>query len=160
MIDEPEITPEDTKPRQPVSLDERLRAEEPPVTDDDTSPSRRVALEQQLRADEPAIHADDTSPTRVRPAGSPWTQRLMTVVMLLGALTLSALAALVWLGGDDGGVPVPVAQVSTQTAAPRPTTTPAAVAGVPVTVAGPIYPTAAADEIAAALLTPVPPSCR
>ncbi len=157
MIDEPEITPEDTKPRQPVSLDERLRAEEPPVTDDDTSPSRRVALEQQLRADEPAIHADDTSPTRVRPTASPWTQRLMTVVMLLGALTLSALAALVWLGGDDGGVPEsPVAQVSTQTAAPRPTTTPAAVAGVPVTVAGPIYPTAAADEIAAALLTPVP----
>ncbi|MEW6580299.1 MAG: LysM peptidoglycan-binding domain-containing M23 family metallopeptidase [Chloroflexota bacterium] len=175
MIDEPEITPEDTKPRQPISLDERLRAEEPPITDDDTSPSRRMSLEQQLHADEPAIRADDTSPTRAttslltdprRPADSPWTQRIMTVVMLLGALALSVFAALVWLSGEDAGVPEApavqdtsqdgIAQVPTQTAAPRPTTTPAAVAGVPGTVAGPIYPTAAADEIAAALLTPVP----
>lgn len=166
MIEEPEITPEDTKPRHPLSLDERLRAEEPPITDDDTSPSRRIALEQQLRADEPPLSADDTSPTRARPADSPWTQRLMTAVMLLGALTLSALAALVWLGGDDGGVPEAplvqgtpqdgIAQTPTQTAAPRSTVTPAPVAGVPTTIAGPLYPTAAADEIAAALLTPVP----
>ncbi len=175
MIDEPEITPENTKPRQPISLDERLRAEEPPITDDDTSPSRRMSLEQQLRADEPAIRADDTSPTRAttsrltdprRPADSPWTQRIMTVVMLLGALALSVFAALVWLSGEDAGVPeAPVvqdtpqdgiAQVPTQTPTPRPSTTPAAVAGVPTTIAGPLYPTAAADEIAAALLTPVP----
>lgn len=164
MIEEPEIAPEDTKPRQPISLDERLRAEEPPITDDDTNPSRRIALEQQLRADEPPVSADDTSPARVRPAGSLWTQRLMTAVMLLGALTLSALAALVWLGEDDEGAPEAplvestaqdgIAQVPTPT--PRPTTTSAAVVGVPTAIAGPLYPTAAADEIAAALLTPVP----
>ncbi|MBP8974604.1 MAG: M23 family metallopeptidase [Anaerolineae bacterium] len=166
MIEEPEITPEDTKPRQPLSLEERLRAEEPPITDDDTSPSRRVSLEQPLRADEPPVSADDTSPTRARLAGSPWMQRLMTVVMLLGALTLSALAALVWLGGDDEGAPeAPLAQGTaqdsialgpSQTPTPHPTTTPAAVAGVPAPLAGLLYPTAAADEIAAALLTPVP----
>ncbi|MEP0763896.1 MAG: peptidoglycan DD-metalloendopeptidase family protein, partial [Chloroflexota bacterium] len=72
----------------------------------------------------------------------------------------------VWLGGDDGGVPEAplvqgtpqdgIAQTPTQTVAPRSTVTPAPVAGVPTTIAGPLYPTAAADEIAAALLTPVP----
>ncbi|MEB2289146.1 MAG: M23 family metallopeptidase [Anaerolineae bacterium] len=158
MIEEPEITPEDTKPRQPVSLDERLRAEEPPITDDDTNPSRRIALEQQIRADEPPLSADDTSPRRVRPAGPSWAQRLMSGVMLIGALILLALAALVWLGGDDEGAPeAPVVESTPQDAiAQVPSQTPAAVAGEPAVSTGPLYPTAAADEVAAALLTPVP----
>ncbi len=171
MIDEPEITPEDTNPHRSLSLDERLQAEEPPIADDDTSPSRRVPLDQHLRADEPPVSADDTSPTQAalladdwpprRPAESTWMQRLTRAVLLVGSLALTVLAALVWLSGEEEGTPdVPIvqgplqydiAQIPTQTLLP-----PTSVEDMPAIPAGPLFPTAAADEIAAALLTPIP----
>jgi murein DD-endopeptidase MepM/ murein hydrolase activator NlpD len=172
MIDEPEITPEDTNPHRPLSLDERLQAEEPPITDDDTSPSRRVPLDQHLRADEPPVGADDTSPTRAAlladdwpprpPAEATWMQRLTRAAMLVGALALTALATLVWLSGENAGTPdAPLIQRTPQDGiaqVPTPTTPPplTPVVDGPALPAGPLFPTAAADEIAAALLTPVP----
>ncbi len=154
MSDESHLTPE---PGQPLSLEDRLRAEEPPVHDDDTSPSRRLAA--RLRAEEPPISADDTAPSRAvaRPA-SERTWGVLGVVMVLGALTMAIVAALIWLRDEEAPVvppspqPTAIAQVSTPTAPPTsaPTSVPEPVEG------GPLFPTAAADEIAAALLTPVP----
>jgi murein DD-endopeptidase MepM/ murein hydrolase activator NlpD len=146
MIDEPEISLEDTNPHEPVNLDERLRNEEPPVSDEDTSPSRIVRQE----------------PRRSR------AQQIIGALMLLGALGLTMAATVLWLTGGDDTTPVeptgqPIAQVAgptaTDTTAPTlipdapeaDATVPAAQAAAPH-----IFPTAAADEIAAALLTPAP----
>lgn len=157
MIDEPEINPDDTAPRQPVSLEDRLRAEEPPISAEDTSPSRR--LEARLRAEEPPVSADDTAPSRAlggRASGRAWG--LLSAIMVLGALIMMALAALIWLSSEDTSPqPAPerstaVVQLSTQTPTqPSPPAPPIA-----DLAPGPLFPTAAADEIAAALLTPVP----
>jgi murein DD-endopeptidase MepM/ murein hydrolase activator NlpD len=182
MIEEPEITPEDTNPRKAFSLEDRLRSEEPPLAADDTSPSRSVKVHEALRAEEPPILLEDTSPSIVnrQALSEHWPpqqhdsaggfQRMLALAMLLGAVILSALAGYLWMSGekDDsedqtGGS---VAQVATQitdstpqpptvpaTSAPRATPAEQAVVAVPTLNS---QPTAAADEIAAALLTPAP----
>ncbi len=154
MNDEPHITPE---PGQPLSLEDRLRAEEPPVLDEDTSPSRRLAA--RLQAEEPPFSADDTAPSRaVTRRGAERSWGVLSVVMVLGALTMVVVAVLIWLNEEESPVVLPspqptaIAQVFTPTVSPTSSPTSA-----PETVEeGPLFPTAAADEIAAALLTPVP----
>jgi murein DD-endopeptidase MepM/ murein hydrolase activator NlpD len=154
MNDEPHITPE---PGQPLSLEDRLRAEEPPVLDEDTSPSRRLAA--RLQAEEPPFSADDTAPSRaVTRRGAERSWGVLSVVMVLGALTMVVVAVLIWLNEKESPVVLPppqptaIAQVFTPTVSPTSSPTSA-----PETVEeGPLFPTAAADEIAAALLTPVP----
>ncbi len=151
MIDEPEISLEDTNPHEPVSLDERLRNEEPPTSIDDTSPSM-------------IIRQDEThGPRRGR------LQQLVGALMLLGALALTLGATIIWLSSGDSDAPAqaPTEQSAGQELAPTvtvrvpPTAAPdeAEAEEVPpaAQVAAPrVFPTAAADEIAAALLTPVP----
>ncbi len=148
MIDEPETTLEDTNPRKPVNLEERLRQEEPPLADDDTSPSRRVSLQEKPRRG----------------------QRFLALLILVGALGMTLAATYIWMASDKSGSseesqPVVAIQpsptfsvnVAVDTAAE---TEEAVVAQAPladpVDNNGSIFPTAAADEIAVALLTPAP----
>lgn len=175
MIDEPEIAPDDTDPLPPTSLDDRLRAEEPPIDAGDTSPSQAVRTHAILRAEEPPVSEEDTSPSRAarlladewpprERARPPRVQRVLAPLMLLGAALLTALAAYVWMAGDSSDEPagrpaptasqsVAVAQAGAATHTPAPLTPTAATQSAP-TAALPGFPTAAADEIAAALLTP------
>jgi murein DD-endopeptidase MepM/ murein hydrolase activator NlpD len=156
-----------------ISLEDRLRAEEPPVELDDTSPSKVLRTEMLLRAEEPPISADDTSPSVIsRPPGQKQGgsgfQRVIGLGMLVGAVILTALATYVWMSSEDSTPSAPEQPVAQNTpgelVAPANTATP-----VPIQVpqqpgeiaAQPtgmvfVFPTAAADEIAAALLTPVP----
>lgn len=181
MIEEPEITPEDTSPRKAISLENRLAAEEPPITADDTSPRKAVSLEDRLRAEEPPIVLEDTSPSLVtrqalsdhwppQPNSQGGFQRVLALVILLGAVILSALAGYLWMSGEDTDdqtgssaaqaatqIPDTTSQPPTLTATSAPRATPAAqvtaVAAIPTTSG---LATAAADVIAEALLTPAP----
>ena len=158
-----------------TSLDERLRAEEPPIEQEDTSPSKVLHTEMLLRADEPPISADDTNPSLIArpnaPRQSGGGQRMVGFLMLVSAVLLTSLATYVWLSSeDDTNTPTPqptaqntLASTPVEAVALVPTTTP-----VPTQVSQPpaedqptemtfAFPTAAADEIAAALLTPVAP---
>ncbi|MBN1679725.1 MAG: peptidoglycan DD-metalloendopeptidase family protein [Anaerolineae bacterium] len=181
--DEPPASDEDTNPHRVSALEEQLRREEPPVADEDTNPHRVSALDEQLRRDEPPIAADDTSPSRAfRPS---WAddlsqaatsragrgQRVLALMMLAAALALTLAATWLWLDAEENSEPpplqgsasnAPVAAASTPSptktavpSSPKPAddqTVPVAAARIdPVT-----YPTAAADEIAVALLTPAP----
>jgi murein DD-endopeptidase MepM/ murein hydrolase activator NlpD len=168
---------------EPDTLDDRLRAEEPPVSSEDTSPSQAIRPEERLRAEEPAIVPEDTHPSlAVHPfltddwppsddGGSAPLQRIVAVAMLLGAVLLTAAAAYVWMLDEEGGsAGERVAQeVSHTTASAGAASTPTATATRPPTQASPQaeaafattptplpFSTAAADEIAAALLTPAP----
>lgn len=184
MIDEPEITPEDTHPKKPISLEDKLRAEEPPIAADDTNPSRSVKVHDILRAEEPPLSLEDTSPSLVTRQWSAdqWPpkkgcasgfQRLMAALILLGAVLLTSLAGYLWMSGDKNNSKDPagtnVAQNTTGSTAPAvlpptltPTTVQRATQNQPsaVTADPTIQPlglaTAAADEIAVALLTPAP----
>lgn len=161
MINEPEITPDDTTPRQPVSLEDRLRAEEPPLHEEDTSPSRR--LEARLRAEEPPQSADDTAPSRaINRRDSSRARGVLGAVMLVGALALTAMAMLIWQSENNTSAPLPPEQrpAIAQLPSPTPPSTLAAspIPAQPIEETGPLFSTAAADEIAAALLTPVPTS--
>lgn len=152
MIDEPEIAPDDTNPHKPVSLEERLRREEPPLNSDDTSPSivSRAAL---------------SGPAR--PASNRG-QRLLGALMLVASLALTLGATILWMTGSDEGGPAPrdPNEGAPPLTSPPATSTAQAVAqesddvatptDPPPTAAPRVFPTAAADEIAAALLTPVP----
>jgi murein DD-endopeptidase MepM/ murein hydrolase activator NlpD len=169
MIPEPDISPDDTNPHKPVGLEERLRREEPPINKGDTSPSRPLSLEEHLRQQEPPISSDDTSPSILarqplptRSAGR--SQRFIAVFMLLAAFGLTAVAALIWLDSEDensvpeqpvivaenpGDVTLPAAETNTAPTATQMAEVESAAPDTPV-----IFPTAAADEIAVALLTP------
>lgn len=178
MAEEPNLAGE------PTSLDERLRREEPPISDEDTYPSQSMApLDERLRREEPPISDEDTNPspaTRAWQAGglrptSRRAQRLSALIMLLGALILTAAAGYIWLAasGDDdektdspGVVQAPIGTL-TGTPADAPTSAPTALPDQPTATGArpaiqstpdaiPVFPTAAVDEIAAALLTPAP----
>lgn len=150
MIDEPEISLEDTNPHEPVTLDERLKNEEPPTSGDDTSPSLAVR------------------PDRPQGAGRSRVQQIAGALMLLGALALTLGATVIWLTSDDSDTPAATDQPAAQAFAPTatvyvpptaiPDKTEAASPAAQAAQAAPprLFPTAAADEIAAALLTPVP----
>jgi LysM repeat protein len=184
MTDEPEITPENTNPDRPITLEDQLRAEEPPINDEDTSPSQAVHLEERLRAEEPPVLSEDTHPSlAVHPIlGDDWPpqgssgpallQRVVAVAMLVGAVLLTAAAAYVWMQDEDSGTTAPggrdaqdtstmtavgAGAASTTTTAALPTQSAAqaeiAFASTPTPLP---FSTAAADEIAAALLTPAP----
>ncbi len=162
-----------------TSLEDRLRAEEPPIEQEDTSPSKAMRTEMLLRADEPPISTDDTSPSLIarpnyRKQNRAGGQRMIGFLMLVGAVLLTSLATYVWLSsGDDTNSPEPeqpivqngpentpvdaVAGVPTNTATPVPTEAQQQPAEMQPTAMYFVFPTAAADEIAAALLTPVPP---
>ena len=90
------------------------------------------------------------------------TERILAATMLLGALVLTAAATLIWLSGDDGDnkKPAPIATDAISAASTAtPTTEVRETENAPVVepAAQPtILPTAAADEIAVALLTPAP----
>ncbi len=177
-IDEPPVSDDDTAPNAAVSTDDRLRAEEPPTSPDDTNPHAGTRLEDRLRDEEPPVSVEDTSPSlasqEMRPvaagAGPNGVQRLLALAMLAGALVLTAAAAIIWLSdGGDGNAPAPDANADlageSATGTPRnspaqasPTPLPTAEEREPAAIpsAAPLFPTAAADEIAAALLTPAP----
>ncbi|MBI5961632.1 MAG: LysM peptidoglycan-binding domain-containing protein, partial [Chloroflexi bacterium] len=179
MIEEPEITPDDTHPTKPVSVDDKLRAEEPPVELEDTSPSRPISVHQRLSAEEPPIIVDDTSPSLVsrqflteewppKPARSAGGQRALAFLMLIGAVVLTSLAGYIWMSAEEDTTgdqaDSSIAQNPTLTATARPTlaasATPRPTEAPPQTAApsdsASVFPTAAADEIAVALLNPVP----
>lgn len=163
MIPEPDISLDDTNPRKPVSLDEHLRREEPPVKDSDTSPSRPISLEEHLRREEPPISSDDTSPSILTrqplPSSRRRGQRFLALFILLMVLSLAVTAALLWIDSEDDDStpeePVIVAEESGEETLPAiepsltPTTEIIQEPEMPL-----IFPTAAADEIAVALLTP------
>jgi len=179
MHDEPEITLDDTSPRRAIRLDE------PPISDEDTSPHQSLSLEDQLRREEPPVTEGDTSPSlltrtqiddlkprRRKRAGR--RQRFLAAMMLLGALVMTSGAALVWLDASEesrnarteqnlvGSAGMfesdnlfeaagenPAAETEEAAAAvaqnnPAPSPTPVS------------FPTAAADEVAVALMNPVP----
>jgi murein DD-endopeptidase MepM/ murein hydrolase activator NlpD len=174
MADESQRTPEE----ESTSLEDRLRAEEPPVEAEDTSPSKVLRTEALLRVDEPPIRADDTSPSLVsRPDSRPpkqragGRQRIVGLMMLFGAVLLTALATYVWLDAEDADSPGTPEESIAQDVPDQPLNEPANIA--PTSTPSPeppqggtpaeqptamyfVFPTAAADEIAAALLTPVP----
>jgi murein DD-endopeptidase MepM/ murein hydrolase activator NlpD len=156
MIDEPERTLEDTNPNRPTLLDARLVAEEPPFSDGDTHPS---LMTRQVFA---------------QPGGAGRMLQAVAVMLITGALILVGLAAYVWVDvGESDAEETPadaeadIAQIfpdqpNTVRQAEAGTPTPATVLSPPATQAPPpftggdgMYPTAAADEIAAALLTPI-----
>ena len=182
MLDEPEITQDDTNPNQPITLDERLRREEPPVNGSDTNPSQVLSLEERLRREEPPVVDQDTSPSLIarerlrgdRPPRGGNTQRVTALALLVGAALLTVLALVIWFNADDG-TPTPddepgiIAQAATSTPTPtgdgqQPAVSedaaplePTAVAMADVPDDAPLaFPTAAVDEIAVALLTPAP----
>ncbi|MCD4685403.1 MAG: peptidoglycan DD-metalloendopeptidase family protein [Anaerolineae bacterium] len=179
MIDEPKRTLDDTNPRKPADLDARLRADEPPLSADDTNPNQPTVLDARLVAEEPPIADGDTHPSLMtrqvfaQPGGSGRMLQAVAVLLLAGALILVGLAAYVWLDvGESDAEETPVDanvemvqiapdQPDTVRQADAATSTPALVLSPPATQVPPlftgadsVYPTAAADEIAAALLTP------
>jgi len=166
--------------RQAADLAARLRAEEPAPHLEDTSPRAPVAARW---PDEPPRAADDTNPNlRVPPSllseewpprprrehGGSWMQRAVALAMMASAVLLAAAAALIWLDGRDADAPAPDRDQAVSEASPFPTPTaplpstdaPTAIPAAPAALAQratpPVLPTAAADEVAAALLTPVP----
>lgn len=162
--EEPPLADGDTQPRPAVRVPERLLAEEPPVSDEDTSPSQ---------PSRPALPIPPARPPAPRGPG-----RVLWITVALAAILLIAIgvgiivnAALSEPGPPAApteaaaaitptGTNAPLAVREEATAAPTlaASATPAAVAQAEVetgTGTGPlILPTAAADEIAAALLTP------
>jgi LysM repeat protein len=178
--EEPPISADDTSPSKRIALDEQLRQDEPPVSDEDTTPRPALSLEDKLRQEEPPISADDTSPSSFTQAGlairTGSSQRALGIVMLLGAALLTLIAAVIWLdSGDDTGsaalsgaavsdpqegqpaaAGAPEAEAPPAQSAPAEDTTASQPETVTVALAAPlILPTAAADEIASALLVPV-----
>ena len=165
----------DTNPT--LNIDERLRREEPPISDDDTNPSRSINVNEMLAAEEspvsvwlaanePPLNTQDTSPsptqTRTRSRGG------AALVVLVLALSLTTIASLVWwLSGDDDPAPDTAPLIVAQQTQPPASETPGELPSVrqqqPVTVAQthqtpvtPVaFPTAALDEIAAALQAPI-----
>jgi murein DD-endopeptidase MepM/ murein hydrolase activator NlpD len=166
---------------EPDTLEDQLRAEEPPITDEDTNPSHAVHLEDQLRAEEPPVISEDTHPSLAAhpflsdnwpPQGSggfALVQRVVAVAMLVSAVVLTAAAAYVWMRDEDsgptdttGGRNAPDTGMTAAVAGAA--STPTETAALPtqgssqaqVALAATPISTAAADEIAAALLTPAP----
>jgi LysM repeat protein len=173
MAEEYRHTPEEAY----THLEEWLQADEPPIEAEDTSPSRAMGTEALLRTEEPPISADDTNPSLItrqqlsgdwppNKSGGGWP-RLIGLAMLFGAVILTALATYVWM--DSESTPAApeerIAQnvsentpgLVSPTATPAPTQAPPLPSeGVEQPASAPVvFPTAAADEIAAALLTPV-----
>lgn len=182
MADEPERTLDDTNPNRAINLDDRLRAEEPPVSADDTNPNRRTSVHEWLAANEPPIADSDTHPSQIvrQMLADEWPPRprsgrvmqAFAALLLVGAFILVLLAAYIVMDvgesnasetPDDGliaeGIPDHDGDTTRQDATtPTPATTPLPpVTDVPppFTGADSVFPTAAADEIAAALRTPV-----
>ncbi len=177
-MSEPENTHDETNSKHSAGLERRLQAEEPPINDDDTSPSRRAAVHQRLAAEEPPVRAGDTHPSQiVRPPrvhdrpprrGAGRLLQAIAVLLLTGAFVLVALAAYVWVDvgqSDASETPDDVAEmegIPERDESPlreQATSTPPPPAGMtlpppPFNGIDAIFPTAAADEIAAALLTP------
>lgn len=178
MTDNLPIMPDDGVP--PQSLEERLRDEEPPIVAEDTNPSRTF---KRLAAEEPPVVDEDTSPSLVtrRLLSDEWPPRapaprqappLLAVLLLAGAAVLTMIAALLWLESSDNSTPQadddqPMQEVSTNPTAsatpaasrtPLPTgePQPAPIENPAVHTTAVAFPTAAADEIASALLTPAP----
>jgi murein DD-endopeptidase MepM/ murein hydrolase activator NlpD len=176
MAEESQHTPEEAY----THLEEWLRTDEPPVEAEDTNPSQALRTEALLRAEEPPSSADDTNPSLItrQPLSGDWPpdktsgglQRVVGPVILFGAVILTALATYIWMDSEDTpdspavpeervaqNVPETAPGVVSHTVTPAPTQTPPPPRdmvdqpeGLPV-----VFPTAAADEIAAALLTPV-----
>jgi LysM repeat protein len=162
--EEPPVSAEDTSPRRAITIEERLRDEEPPVLPEDTHPS--LVTHTFLSDDWPP--RDDTGPSPL--------QRLVAVAMLMGAVLLTAAAAYVWMQDEEGGSSpdssgeqVPQDVSNTAAANTAASSLPTATADLPPTrsssqaavalasTSTPLpFSTAAADEIAAALLTPAP----
>ena len=154
MIDEPNITPDDTNPSRVI------RVEEPPIQEGDTSPSRRVS---------PPVYAKPQPPV--------WGLRILTGGIAIAIVIALGIFGIVIMNGngDDSPAPAPTGQptLSAQESAHRATTTPGnmpatteadreSASGGDTVATGDqdstpdIRATAAADEIAAALLTPAP----
>lgn len=143
--------------------------EEPKISADDTNPSRAV------RITEPPIYEGDTNPSQAirrteppRSRGPRWGLRLAGMLVLLitvGALGVAGLS-LLDTGGDQPDAPAATlpptlpAHESARQDTPAPTDDPDAerttvsIDAAPVEAA--LRPTAAADEIAVALMTPAP----
>jgi murein DD-endopeptidase MepM/ murein hydrolase activator NlpD len=180
MSEEPERALDDTNPKKPVSLEDYLRAEEPPISADDTSPRHAQSVEDRLRAEEPPVSVDDTSPSLIErhllsddwpprePRSGGRATRVLGIVLLFGAVMVTALAAYIWMDAEDANAPERIADLPqntptdiaaaspTQTAAPTPLQSPVQASAPAGPEAMPrVFPTAAADEIAVALLTPV-----
>ena len=171
---------------KPDTLEDQLRGEEPPINDEDTNPSHAVHLEELLRAEEPPVIAEDTHPSLAAhpflsddwpPQGgatSALLQRVVAVAMLVGAVLLTAAAAYIWIRDEDSGPTDTTGgrdaqDTSTMTAADAgAASTPTRIAALPTKGSSQVqvalaatpsplpFSTAAADEIAAALLTPAP----
>lgn len=174
--EEPPVDADDTTPTRSLN-----RIDEPPPSEEDTAPHAAISLDERLQQDEPPVAAGDTSPSLVsqemrlvegNAGGSPPTrfQRALAAAMLAGAVLLTAAAALIWLDGEDAAPQGPSADLSPESSSPLATDSPEqsasslaqasptphsqAPATGPTAVA--LFPTAAAEEIAAALLTPAP----
>lgn len=180
MAEKPETTLNETNSRQPATLEEQLRRDEPPVSDDDTAPHEAISLDERLRREEPPLSDEDTSPSLMTrqllggdlsrlAGGRPRRgQRILAGLILLAAVGLTGLAGFIWLDTADESTltRAPVEQAAnsaTNTPRPtrRPTNTPAAAGPVAAVETATLHdplglPTAAADEIAVALLTPAP----
>jgi murein DD-endopeptidase MepM/ murein hydrolase activator NlpD len=178
--EEPPISADDTSPSKRIALAEQLQQDEPPVSDEDTTPRPALSLEDKLRQEEPPVGLDDTSPSSFTQAGlairTGSSQRALGIVMLVGAALLTLIATVIWLdSGDDTGsaalsgaavsepqeeqpaaADVPEDKSPPAQSAPAEDTTAPQPETVTVALAAPlILPTAAADEIASALLVPV-----
>jgi murein DD-endopeptidase MepM/ murein hydrolase activator NlpD len=172
---EPPILDDDTSPSRSIDVSALVARDEPPIHDDDTNPSRSLNVAERLARHEPPISAEDTNPSLVtRPpligAYAPRTrgggiQRWIGLGLLLIALVLATTAGLYWLDAqDDDNSPVPAGEALVKnpqnagTASPSPEAetpqAPAVIATRPPTTPQ-IFPTAAADEIAVALMAPV-----
>lgn len=124
-------------------------------------------LFQQLAAEEPPLEHEDTasSSTRPRPAvnmGGAW-QQYLGGGMLLTALILTIAASLLFLQGNDDAEPTPnatdtniVALQPTLDVTVAPTDSPTQAVQDIVFAPSNLLPTAAVDEAAVALLTPIP----
>lgn len=180
MIDEPKHTLDDTNPRRPIALDDRLRAEEPPLSADDTNPNQPTLLDARLVAEEPPGADGDTHPSLLtrqlfaQPGGGSGRMwQAVAVLLLAGALILVGLAAYVWVDvGESDAEETPadangeIAQIAPDQPdairqADATAATPTVMLSPPATQAPPpfvgvdgVYPTAAADEIAVALQMP------
>lgn len=128
--------------------------------------SEKDRLFQQLAAEEPPIQPDDTASSSTRPRsaigpGKVW-QQYAGGIMLLAALMLTIIATVLFLQGDDESKPIatvddtvaikPTVAVSTLAPTDRPTLS---VQNTDLSTNN-VLPTAAVDEAAVALLTPVP----
>ena len=162
--EEPPITADDTPPSHTARQELRLRAEEPPIRVDDTSPSRRV----------PHFFGDEWPPKPVQPSRA--RLNIAAVLIVIGALGILGVVGFIWANSrDDSPKPIdntaPIAE-ALPSVVPAPTLAAATATALPPTASGtdPLtapqseapqavaqgFPTAAAEEIAAALLTPAP----